>query len=42
MSGYGEKELYIVSELFTMSDIERITKSVKPDVVFIDYVQLVK
>lgn len=42
MSDYGSKELYIVSDLFWMSDIERITKSVKPDVVFIDYVQLIK
>lgn len=42
MSSYGEKELYIVSEMFAISDIERITKSIKPDVVFIDYVQLVK
>lgn len=42
MSSYGEKELYIVSEMFAISDIERITKSIKPDIVFIDYVQLVK
>lgn len=42
MSEYWTKELYIVSDLFWMSDIERITRSIKPDIVFIDYVQLVR
>lgn len=42
MSEYAGKDLFISSEFFSMSDIERITKSLKPDIVFIDYVQLIK
>lgn len=42
MSDYGSKELYISSDAFGIADIEKITRSVKPDVVVIDYLQLIK
>ena len=42
MSDYASKELYISSESFGIWDIERLTRSIRPDVVVIDYLQLVK
>jgi len=39
---YADYPLYISSDTFSMSEIEKITAGVKPDVVFIDYVQLIK
>ena len=42
MSEYAEKQLYVCTDVFTISEIERITQTIKPDVIFIDYIQLVK
>jgi len=39
---FADYPLYISSDTFNMSDIEKITAGVKPDIVFIDYVQLIK
>lgn len=42
LTEYAKQELYVCSDIFTIDEIEKLTKSIKPDVVFIDYVQLVK
>lgn len=39
---YSKKDLFLCSDIFSMDDIEKMVQTVKPDVVFIDYVQLVK
>lgn len=42
MSAYASKELYVSSESFTIDAIEKLSRTVKPDVIVIDYLQLVK
>lgn len=39
---YAKMDLYISSNVFSITEIEKITKSVKPDVLVIDYVQLIE
>jgi len=42
MSWYAEKQLYISSDAFHISEIEDISRTIKPDVIVIDYIQLIK
>lgn len=42
LTEYSEKKLFVACETFNMNEVESLTKSLKPDVVFIDYVQLLK
>jgi len=39
---YANLPLSVSCDVFTMSEVEKLVASVKPDVVFIDYVQLLK
>ena len=38
---YAKKDIYMACECFTMNQIEDMTAYIKPDVVIIDYVQLI-
>jgi len=42
ISEYALKDLYISCDTFNMTEMEIIVKKIKPDVVFIDYVQMVR
>ena len=41
ISEYALKDLYISCDTFHIEEMERLVRKIKPDVVFIDYVQMV-
>lgn len=42
MSGYTKNQIYVSHGVNDISEIEKIARSVKPDILIIDYVQLIR